>query len=261
VAHFELDGKRISKQSLTLLKQQVLTVGLWGATNRLVNPPQELDVAANPSGAVKLERSSLPITNMIRKWKITGVQAGVTTIVAKAGNGVWDSFELDVQPAAYKFLTKDKQQFIGNMAKAGGSKAKEFGYPLSAMIACACGESGFGTSGIFKRTGCPFNLQKPADWEYPKCETEQQETENKPGEKAKPAPFCKAKDLSDAARLWCEWIAHFPRDAARRQLIDQRSNPKAFAESLFLVAFANSDKDRTKKFGELLEQYELRRFD
>lgn len=261
MAHFEIDGKRISKQKIPVLKQQHVTVGLWGAMNALVNPPRELEVIATPSTAVKLERSPLPIANSTRKWKITAVHATTVTVSAKAGNDIWDSFEVDVKPASYKFLLKEQQQFIDDMAKAGKAKAKEFGYPLSAMIACACGESGFGTSAIFKRTKCPFNLQKPADWAYPKCEIEQHSTENKPGEVAKPAPFCKAKDLSDAARLWCEWIAHYPREAVRNQLLSFRADPKAFAENLFLVNFAASSKERTKKFGELLDQHELRRFD
>lgn len=261
MAHFELDGRRISKQKVSLLKQQTVTVGLWGPLNNFVNPPREIEVAASPSAAVKLERSALPIANGIRKWKVTGLQAATVTISAKAGNDTWDWFELDVRPASYKFLLKEQQQFIDAMAKAGRAKAKEFGYPLSAMVACACGESGFGTSAIFKRTGSPFNLQKPAGWTYPKCEIEQHSTENKPGETAKPAPFCKAKDLGDAARLWCEWIAHYPKDNVREQLTSLRANPKAFAENLFLVNFAASSRERTKKFGELLEQHELRRFD
>lgn len=261
MAHFDLNGTRISKQTISLPKQQQVTVGLWGAMNTFVTPSRELDVVATPASAVKLERSLLPIANTVRKWKITALQAASVTVAARAGNDVWDTIVIDVKPASYKFLLKEQQDFIVDMAKAGKAKAKEFGYPLSAMIACACGESRFGMSDIYKRTGCPFNLQKPADWAYPKCEVEQHGTENKPGEKAKPAPFCKAKDLGDAARLWCEWIAHYPRQAVRDQLLAHRLNPKAFAENLFLVNFAASIQERTKKFGELLDQHELRRFD
>lgn len=268
MAHFELNGKRISNEKIGLFKQDQMTVGLWGAMNNLVNPPQEIDVNATPSDGVKLERSMLPIANGVRKWKLTGMKAMKVTIAAQVGTQTWDSFEVDVKPPSYKFLLKEQQKFIEDLAKAGKAKAKEFDLPLSSMIACACGESQFGKSTIYSRTGCPFNLQKPADWDYPKCEVMTNSTENKPGENAKPAPFCKAKDLADAARLWCEWIVHYSevdgkptREGARSQLLALRKDPKAFASNLYLVNFAASMKSRTEEFGKLLEQHELRRFD
>ncbi len=261
MAHFEIQGKRISKQKQSVLKNQRLDVGLWGPLNTFVKPAQEIEVVAIPSSAAKIERSKMPIAHNVRKWQITGLNSVMIKIEAKAGHQTWDSFDLDVNPASYRFLTKEKQQFIENMAREGKAIAARYGYPLSAMIACACSESAFGTGNIFRRTGCPFNLQKPDHWQYPKCETEKHSTENKPGEKAKPAPFCKAKSLSEAARLWCEWIAHFPTQSSRNQLLALRHNPKMFAENLFLVAFADSNKNATKEFGKVLDQFELRRYD
>jgi hypothetical protein len=259
MAHFVLKEKRISKQEIGLLKKDTVTVGLWGPMNTFVNPPKELEVVASPAGLVTIEKGNR--VGAVREWKIAGVAYGLARIEAKAGTQTWDSFHVDVVPRSYRFLTQEKRKFIAAMARAGRQKAKEYNYPLSAMIACACGESGFGTSAIYKRTGSPFNLQKPADWEYPKCETEAHSTENKPGEAAKPAPFCKASSLNDASRLWCEWIAHHPREAARNQLLSLRDKPKDFAASLFLVNFANSSKVATKEFGVLLERFELQRFD
>jgi hypothetical protein len=268
MAHFELNGKRISNETIGLFKRERITVGLWGAMNTLVSPPVEIDVTASPSDGATAERSKLPIANKVRKWDLTGLKAMKVTIAARVGMQTWDSFELDVRPPSYKFLRKEQQQFIEDLANAGRARAKEFDLPLSSMIACGCGESTFGTSDIYKRTGCPFNLQKPADWDYPKCDVEAHSTENKPGEDAKPAPFCKATNLAEAARLWCEWIVHYSevggkptRGSARSQLLALRKDPKAFASNLFLVNFAASIRSRTEEFGNLLEQHELRRFD
>lgn len=238
--------------------------------NNLENPPKKIDVTAMPSDGVKLERSMLPITNMVRKWKLTGMKTMKVTIAAQASTQRWDSFVLDVMPTSYKFLLKEQREFIENLATAGRAAAKQFDLPLSAMIACACGESRFGMSKIFKTvTNCPFNIQKPADWDFPKCEVVTSETKNKPSDtKNKPAPFCKAKNLADAARIWCEWIVHYSevggkplRESARTQLLTMRRDPKAFASNLHLVNFAASIKSETEKFGMLLEQHELRRFD
>ena len=71
-----------------------------------------------------------------------------------------------------------------------------------------------GEEKIFGRTGSPFNLQKPLDWDYPHCETLPLDTKNKVGSDAvKPASFCIAKDLGDACRLFCEWVMHFGESA------------------------------------------------
>lgn len=261
MAHFEIQGKRISKQTKSALKNQQLVVGLWGPLNTFVNPSQEIDVIAVPSSAARVERSSKPIDHNVRKWRITGLNSAKVKIQAKASNQTWDSFDLDIKPASYKFLTKEKQKFIEDMAREGKDVAKKYDFPLSSMLACACAESSFGTGNIYKRTGNPFNLQKPADWNYPKCKTERHSTENKPGEKAKPSPFCIAKSLAEAARYWCEWIEHYPNRSNRDKLLAFRHLPKAFAENLFLVGFANSNRNATREFGTVLAQFELQRYD
>lgn len=253
MAHFEIDGIRVSNQKISVIIQKTKKVGLWGPLNTFAKPPKELDVIADPAAAVKLERSQSPILNNIRTWNITGLRLGHVKLLAKAGSETWDRLLLDIKQPNALILTEVQEKFAKEMAKHGKTSADQYGYPLLAMVACACGESGFGTSSIFKRTGCPFNLQKPKEWEWPKCEIVMLSTVNKPGEDPKPAPFCKATTLGDAARLWCEWIAHWPNQNARQQLIATRGNPKAFAENLFLVGFANSNRSATKKFADLVD--------
>jgi len=241
MANFQINGKPISKQTIAATRQKPTSVGLWGFLNTFVAPSQEIDVVATPSAGIKLERGKVSPNGEVREWQITARDVMKVKIEAKAASETWDSFFLDVATTSWnQFLTPAKRKFAEDMAAAGRAKAKEAGFPLSAMVACACSEGAWGTSAIYKRTGCPFNLQKPADWEYPKCEIETNPTENKEGEKAKPAPFCKATSLSDAARLWCEWIAHYPRESARKQLIGFANSPKAFVEHLFLVGFADN---------------------
>lgn len=264
MANFVMKGKRISKETISALKNRPLTIGLWGPLNTYVNPPKELEVVVNSSsGAATAEPSKKPITGNIREWVIKGTVAGTVKIEAKAGAEVWDSFDLDILPAAYVNILPfpEKPKFIKDLAHEGSANAKKFGFPLSAMLACACCESGFGTSPIFKRTRNPFNLQKPQKWEYPKCTTEVNDTVNKEGEHSKPSPFCIATSLSDAVREFCEWIDHYP-DAAKRQLMRSlANNPKEFAVNLYQVAFANSKKDRTTEYGVVWKDYELGRFD
>jgi hypothetical protein len=261
MAHFEMNGRKISTQTIPAFKGVPLQASLWGPINTYVTPSQELKVVPNPLSAVDVFPLAISKDQKVRKLQIKGKASGTVRIEAKAGDAVWDWFEIDIAPASYALLTKQQQEFIANMASAGSAKAAECGFPLSAMIACACGESAYGTSDIFNRTGCPFNLQKPADWEYPKCETEEQATVSKLNQKAAPVSFCKAKSLSDAARLWCEWISHWPNESNKNTLLTLRRDPKAFAENLFLVGFADSKKAATKAFGTILEQFELRRFD
>ena len=263
MANFTFNGMNLANgQKVSAPLQQMIVVGLWGPLNTFVTPSQELTVEAAPSEAAKVKRSVLPIQGNVRKWEITGLKPIEVTVAAKAGSETWSSFVLDVKPSGWKFLTPEKQKFIEDLAKLGKPWASKFGYPLSAMLACGCSESLHGTSEIYKRTKNPFNLQKPVDWEYPKCETESLGTINKVGDtSAKPATFCLAKDLGDAARQWCEWIAHYPREAARDQLLTFKGSPKTFAEKLFLVGFADNKEAKTKEFGTVWQQFELGRFD
>lgn len=155
------------------------------------------------------------------------------------------------------FLPKTPEEFIEKMAADGKPWANKYNYPLAAMIACACAESGFGTSSIYKITGCPFNLQKPSHWTYPTCRIRQLPTINKVGEKAKLSPFCCAENLSDAARLWCEWINFFPNPKPKATLEGFRNDAKLFAANLHLVVFAEGKAENTKKFGDLIAQRNL----
>ena len=87
-------------------------------------------------------------------------------------------------------------------------------------------------------TGCPFNLQKPADWEWPKWPTLVSITgSDRPGGHHVTAPFCIANDLGDAARIFCEWIIHFRNVGNRRRLLSFSSNAREFARNLPLVGF------------------------
>jgi hypothetical protein len=76
MAHFEIQGKRISKQKQSVLKNQRLDVGLWGPLNTSVKPAREIEVVAIPSSAAKIERSKMPIAHNVRKWQIIGAYSG-----------------------------------------------------------------------------------------------------------------------------------------------------------------------------------------
>jgi len=158
------------------------------------------------------------------------------------------------------YLPSSPDDFIEKMGEAGQYSANLYQYPLPALIACACAESGFGTSMIYKVTGCPFNLQKPPEWTYPICKIKHLDTVNKPGEKAKPAPFCCAENLYEAARLWCEWIYCWPNKKARDYLHAIANDPVEFARGLHVVGFAASSKSATRKFGDLIFERDLLRF-
>lgn len=167
------------------------------------------------------------------------------------------------QPSEKSELYKPSspEDFIQSMAVAGADVAARYDYPLPAMIGCACVESTFGTSPIYLLTGCPFNLQKPKDWKFPQCATRDLNTRNKKSDtKNKPAPFCVADNLMEAARLWCEWIYYWANPKAKAALEAQRKNPVLFASSLHLVGFAASDKAETAKFGAMIGEKNLMRF-
>jgi flagellum-specific peptidoglycan hydrolase FlgJ len=263
MANFVRNGSSISKQTLTVLANKALTVGLYGPINTYVTPNQELTVAINPaSSTVTATPSKKAITANIREWTIKASASKTVTVEARAGTSVWDSFDLEVLPAAYALLTSDKRRFIADLASAGYAVAKQYRFPLSAMLACGCAESGYGTGKIYRRTGNPFNLQKPANWgEYPKCTTEMNNTENHAGQKASASPFCVAPNLKEAARMFCEWIAYFPAQGRVQELRAVAWNPKQFAADLYKVGFADNKKDKTALFAVLWSQFELGRFD
>jgi hypothetical protein len=159
------------------------------------------------------------------------------------------------------FIPKTPQDFITAMAAAGAPSAAREDLPLPAMIACACLESGYGTSDIYLATGCPFNLQKPPEWAYPKCEIKYLPTVNKEGENPRPAPFCVAATLEEAGRLWCEWIKHWPNRSARDAVLSLSKQPALFASNLHLVGFAEAKKSKCEEFGKLIDKLGLLKYD
>jgi len=178
--------------------------------------------------------------------------------------------------------------FINEWAGDGAEIARRNHLPVSAMLACACTESGFGKGVIFNATKNPFNLQKweriPIPWTYKNYHRET-EVEKKTG-KTMVAPFNCATDNADAVRQWCEWILHWgeadgpPQDrdekvplvahpgaiAARKTLLQFRSDPVNFAFNLPLVGFGESKTQELRDrdgglFRSVLLQNKLTRFD
>lgn len=135
-------------------------------------------------------------------------------------------------------LSDDNVRFISDLAIQGAAYAIQYDLPIAAMVACGCLESGYGTSALYISTKCPFNLQKPTEYRFPLCPTIPVIT-YKDREKTQKVvvPMCVAKDLNDAARLWCEWIIHYPNVGARRQLLLFRNDARRFASQLPLVGF------------------------
>lgn len=161
-----------------------------------------------------------------------------------------------------------REEFIHEMAVAGQYSANLFGYPLPALIACACAESAYGSSNIYRATGNPFNLQKPSRafstkhhmpvYDWPVCVTLDQTTVSSDGTAAAPAPFCVATDLGDASRQFCEWISGFPVKARRVELEALGGDAVAFANALYKVGFADNKPARTKEYGKLVVSLRLR---
>ena len=261
MANFQVGGEIISQKTITCIKDEMRTIDLWGPENSSVTPYQELEVTASPSSMVKVKRSILPIVGRIRKWEFTGLTFGAVRIEAKAGLATWDWFDLEVQPGAYRFLLPEQRQFLRDLAREGKSVAAEFGFPLSAILACAAAESTFGMSDIYKTTKCPFNLQKPEGWVHPECKTLDLPTVNKEGAKASPAPFCVARDLAHATRLFCEWVKFYPADKGTNSVAGLKGNPRQFAEMLYKVGFADNRADRTIEYATLWDTYRLSRYD
>jgi len=293
MANFEIERKRVSEQTRIAQIRLSLNVKVWGYV-------PGLEVAVDPANSVTIIEGIIypdpSKQHQIREYTLTPTISKFIRVMAKVNNTEWDWFKLDViNSGSFKNLTQEQQNFIEDLTVAGKEVARQYGYPLSAMIACACVESKFGLSEIYKTTKSPFNLQKPQGdpskhekkWYWPKCDIVLLPTISKHGQtNAAPAPFCKAKDLKDAARLFCEWIDHYPGDGEtpqecsdptqkqRAALLAYRNNPQAFAENLCLVGFADHVKERyvkgkdgkdhlvgTKLFGQIWTTYELGRFD
>ncbi len=138
-------------------------------------------------------------------------------------------------------LTAKQQKFVADLLEQGAPVARSYLLPVSAMLACAGAECSFGEGSIFEKTGCPFNLQKPKLFTWIKCETILLNTINKPGEAAKPAPFCKTKTLAEAADVWCSWIVNWPYKPNRERILKYRFSGEDFTRLLPIVGFAAND--------------------
>lgn len=260
MAHLEYQRKRVSGEYVGISEKVASTIELWGPINQLVQPPKELIVRITPSNNIQLEKLD-PIKDSRRAYRITAAQPQLIKLQALNNQEIWDFIVLDIEPKTYMNLTAEKIEFIRQLFKEGGPVARKENFPVSAMLACACAESGYGTSSIYKKTGNPFNLQKPDSWAYPKCTTLTNKTENKLNEKAKPAPFCTASSLAEATRQWCEWIRYFPNKTSVSNILAYRNNPMRFAEELYRVGFADSKRERTKEYASLLKRYAFERYD
>ena len=148
-------------------------------------------------------------------------------------------------------LTADQQAFMLKMATEGVPVALANLLPPSAMMACACAESGFGTAPIFKKTNCPFNLQKPDHYKWIKCDVIKLETIGSNVDNKKVwVNFCKTKTLAEAAQVWCDWILNWPYKPNRERILKQRLNGDGFARTLPWVGFGTQTEEWRKKNGE-----------
>jgi len=176
-------------------------------------------------------------------------------------------------------LSPEQQDFLMDLIISGGPMVGRNNLPPAAMVACGCHESGFGTSDIYKQTNCPFNLQKPKNWAWPKandgvspCPTKPIKTKvSQPGEPPRfsTADFCSTvdsvlgPDLNDAARLWCEWVLHWPNPSVVHILLGLRNDPVGFTRNLPLVGFGggadNPEARRLngQKFVDTLTTYKI----
>ncbi len=149
----------------------------------------------------------------------------------------------------------ERRAFIDLMVRTCTPVAVKNNLPAAAMVACGIVESGFGASPIYRRTHCPFNLQKPKWYHWVHCFTVDMVTSTRTddaGRNTTPmvAPFCyamgdNAEDwLPDAARIWCEWILGWPQPGTRARLLGMKGNPVLFAQNLPLVGFGEAKKAR-----------------
>lgn len=122
-------------------------------------------------------------------WSYDNANALSTSSVAYAQ-------ENDSENVPQPITTSEQWLFIDTLIKVGGPVTKANLLPPAAMVACAIEESGYGTSAIYKKTGCPFNLQRPKSYTWVRCNTTSIKTcvkKNQEGKKCiewKKAPFC-----------------------------------------------------------------------
>jgi hypothetical protein len=147
-------------------------------------------------------------------------------------------------------LTADQQVFLVKLKAEAIPVALANLLPPSALLACACAESGFGTSKIFQKTGCPFNLQKPDHYTWIKCDVIKLETIGSSVDKKTVwVNFCKTKTLAEAAQVWCDWILNWPYKPSRDRILKQRLDGDGFARTLPWVGFGTQTEEWRKKNG------------
>lgn len=164
----------------------------------------------------------------------------------------------------------EQYRFIDTMIYACAEVASTNNLPLAAMIACAVVESAYGTSSIYWKTGCPFNLQRPSWYTWVHCQTVSIKTCVKTDASGKcigwaTAPFCYAEGndeetwLADAGRLWCEWVLGWPQPATRKAVLAMRDKPADFARSLPRLGFGEATKriQNGQRFEAALRQHAL----
>jgi hypothetical protein len=180
-------------------------------------------------------------------------------------------------------LTDEQEAFLQKLASGGAAEARRNNLPVSAMLACACQETSFGTHGVFLQTNNPFHLQKWPWVLYPTSAGSLRIRTNvaPPGvpEVWRVTFFNTAPDLPDAVRQWCEWILHYgeadgppgnenphfkqvavPAAKAKRdRLLALRDKPVEFADNLLLVGFGNSVQSHL--YSKCITDNSLTRFD
>lgn len=175
-----------------------------------------------------------------------------------------------------------KEGFFQKVAGACGPVVKQNGLPVSAMLACAAVESGWGRGPIFRQTNNLFSMQKWPWVPFPATARTLWLTtviQTSPVKTAR-APFNTTVDLADAGRQWCEWILHYGAPdgppgnvdqraphvanagaiARRSRLIAMAGDPVAFAGNLYLVSFGESHA-AGHRYADVLTQNKLTRFD
>lgn len=127
--------------------------------------------------------------------------------------------------------------FLFHLNEAGGKTAYDADLPVPAMLACAAAESGWGTSTIFKKTGCHFNLQKPSWYNWMKCKTIKMQTDGLGNGSLVWADFCVADTVEESVGLWCTWILNYPNESHRKEVLAARHSPRDFCAKLPRVGF------------------------
>jgi peptidoglycan hydrolase-like protein with peptidoglycan-binding domain len=189
---------------------------------------------------------------------------------------------LAATPAA-PAVPASQEAFLQQVFVACAADVKAAGLPVSAMLACAAVESGWGKGSIYRDTGNLFSLQKWPWVTYPlTTHTLWRETviQTSPRKTAR-APFNTARDMTDAGQQWCQWIKYYGSmqgppgspDKARPQAADNKfalgqklrlmamvHDPLAFARNLYLVGFGESTA-HGELYARVLRDNNLLRFD